>query len=110
MKHPTGILIPIQENTLLHLGVAPNGPSYTVSGVRVEHGTQQAHIRSGNGRARIDQTLQVGESVTHPRVGTFTLVHIRVHIRTPGRTGGGGIATFAFEPAPGFTINPALLS
>ncbi len=109
MKQPTGILIPIQENTILHLDTDPNGPWYTVSGVRVEHGVQQAHIQGGNGTTHIDQTLQVGEPVTHPGVGTFTLVHIRVHVRTPGRTGGGGIATFAFDPAPGFTINPALL-
>jgi len=104
------ILIPIQEMTVLHLGDNPDGPRYTVSGVRIEHGIQKAHLRGGGRSGRIERTLQVGESVTHPEVGTLTLVHIRVHVRATGRTGGGGTATFAFDPAPGFTINPALLT
>ncbi|RTE50266.1 hypothetical protein [Actinobaculum sp. 352] len=106
----SGILIPAQEMTVLHLGDDPDGPRFTVSGVRVEDGVQKAHLRGGGRTGRIKRTLQAGESVNHPGVGTFTLVHIRVQVRAPGRTGGGGIATFAFDPAPGFTINPALLT
>jgi len=70
-----------------------------------------ATINGGNTTSGIDQTLQVGESVTHPGVGTFTLLSITPEKddRDPELIGSGGSAGFCFEPEPGFEIDPCLL-
>ncbi|AWE41813.1 hypothetical protein [Actinobaculum sp. 313] len=107
-----GIPIAMIERTSLWLGADDDGPKYTVSGVRIENGIRKAHIRgSGKGLGSIDRTLQVGESVTQPGVGTFTLLSItpEERDRDPELIGSGGSAGFCFEPEPGFEIDPCLV-
>ena len=45
--------------------------------------------------------LQAGEALTHPGVGTFTLLYVNP-IVIPFESGNGPIATLEFAPAPGF--------
>ncbi len=104
-----GIFIGISEGTLFYLGVPPDAVNYTVYGPRIENGVRKATISGGNTTSGIDQTLQVGESVTQPGVGTFTLVGINPWTTTPRPTGLGGSASFCFEPEPGFEIDPCLV-
>ncbi|AWE43148.1 hypothetical protein [Actinobaculum sp. 313] len=54
----------------------PDTANYTVSGVRIENGIRKATISGGRKTDGINKTLQVGESVSHPGVGTFTLLSI----------------------------------
>jgi len=104
-----GIPFGISEGTRSQLSVPPDDMSYTVSGVRIENGIRRANISGGNTASGINQDLQVGESVTQPGVGTFTLVGINPWTTTPRPTGLGGSASFCFEPEPGFEIDPCLL-
>jgi|GEM_PF-397804 len=106
-----GIPFGINEGTRSRLGVPPDGVNYTVSGVRIENGIRMATITGGDRNSGIDKTLQVGESVTHPGVGTFTLLSITPEDddRDPELIGSGGSAGFCFEPEPGFEIDPCLV-
>ncbi|AWE41812.1 hypothetical protein [Actinobaculum sp. 313] len=106
-----GIPIGIREGTRSRLGVPPDGVNYTVYGVRIENGVRKATLSGGNTITGIDRTLQVGESVTQPGVGTFTLLSItpEERDRDPELIGSGGSAGFCFEPEPGFEIDPCLV-
>jgi len=105
-----GIIISISEGTVLDLGTDLEGPHYTVSGIRIENGIRKAYVGGGGKEiGSIGQTLQVGESVTHPGVGTFTLRSITPYQGDPELIGAGGSAGFCFEPEPGFEVDPCLV-
>ena len=87
-------------------------PAYTVSNVRVVDGMMMATVRGGypvdspNATDRpaelsVCSDLQAGEALTHPGVGTFTLLYVNP-IVIPFESGSGPIATLEFAPAPGF--------
>ena len=87
-------------------------PAYTVSNVRVVDGMMMATVRGGypvdspNATDRpaelsVCSDLQAGEALTHPGVGTFTLLYV-TPIVIPFESGSGPIATLEFAPAPGF--------
>ncbi|AWE43276.1 hypothetical protein [Actinobaculum sp. 313] len=103
-----GIIITIQETTNLRLGVGRDSPSYTVLHVRIKDGIMQATLLGGDKSTGIHQELRLGESVTHPGVGTFTLIDVTPVAKLPLQDGQGNYATFSFVPAPGFQVNPKL--
>lgn len=83
---------------------APNGPSYVATGIRVENGKGQLGLIGGDRASGINKHLEVGQSVTHNGVGTFTLLDV-----VPGSgQGGGGSAQFCFGPAEGFQVNDSV--
>ena len=83
---------------------APNGPSYVATGIRVENGKGQLGLIGGDRASGINKHLEVGQSVTHNGVGTFTLLDV-----APGSgQGGGGSAQFCFGPAEGFQVNDSV--
>jgi len=83
---------------------APNGPSYVATGIRVENGKGQLGLIGGDRASGINKHLEVGQSVTHNGVGTFTLFDV-----APGSgQGGGGSAQFCFVPAEGFQVNDSV--
>lgn len=83
---------------------APNGPSYVATGIRVENGKGQLGLIGGDRASGINKHLEVGQSVTHNGVGTFTLLDV-----APGSgQGGGGSAQFCFVPAEGFQVNDSV--
>jgi hypothetical protein len=102
------IIITIQETTNLWLGVGRDSPSYTVHGAMIKDGIMQATLLGGDRSTGIHQKLWLGESVTHPGVGTFTLIDVTPVAKLPLRPGQGNYATFSFVPAPGFQVNPKL--
>lgn len=87
-------------------------PAYDVGGARVEQGVMQAAL-SGvdtDGVGGFETTvLTIGESVTDPKAGTFTLLDVQPASSALG-DGSGGTATFCYEPAPDFEVNPGLSS
>jgi len=105
-----GTIITIQETTNLWLSAEADGPSYTVHGVTAEDGNRRASILGGDKTSGIHEELQLGESVTHDGVGTFTLIDISPFSGSSRAPGEGGFATFCFEPEDGFNINPNLLN
>ena len=83
---------------------APNGPSYVATGIRVENGKGQLGLIGGDRASGINKHVEVGQSVTHDGVGTFTLLDV-----APGSSpGGGGSAQFCFVPAEGFQVNDSV--
>ncbi len=83
---------------------APNGPSYVATGIRVENGKGQLGLIGGDRASGINKHLEVGQSVTHNGVGTFTLLDV-----APGSSpDGGGSAQFCFVPAEGFQVNDSV--
>lgn len=99
-----GFMIDIQETTLFRPGIRIDGPAYTTSGVRIEHGIMKANL-SGD---ELDSDLNVGESVVADGVGMFTLLDVTPRDpSTDGMVGGGGTATFCFQPDPAFDVDPS---
>lgn len=82
---------------------APNGPSYVATGIRVENGKGQLGLIGGDRASGINKHLEVGQSVTHNGVGTFTLLNV-----APESSPGGGSAQFCFAPAEGFQVNDSV--
>ena len=82
---------------------APNGPSYVATGIRVENGRGQLGLIGGDRASGINKHVEVGQSVTHDGVGTFTLLDV-----APGSGPGGGSAQFCFVPSEGFQVNDSL--
>ncbi|MBE6483904.1 MAG: hypothetical protein E7Z96_03880 [Actinomycetaceae bacterium] len=105
-----GTIITIQETTNLRLSAEADGPSYTVTHVKAENGNRYATLLGGDKTSGIHEELQLGDSVTHDGVGTFTLIDTSPSNRPSGADGGGGFATFCFEPEDDFNINPDLLN
>ncbi|WP_205647265.1 hypothetical protein [Actinobaculum sp. 313] len=105
-----GTIITIQETTNLRLSAEADGPSYTVHGVTAEDGNRRASILGGDRSTGIHEELQLGQSVTHDGVGTFTLIDTSPSNSSSGADGEGGFAVFCFEPEDGFNINPNLLN
>ncbi|MGO3796525.1 MAG: hypothetical protein ACTJGR_05325 [Pauljensenia sp.] len=87
-------------------------PAYDVGGTRIEQGVMRAAL-SGvdtDGVGGFETTvLTIGESVTDPKAGTFTLLDVEPTSSALG-DGSGGTATFCYEPAPDFEVNPELSS
>ena len=82
---------------------APNGPSYVATGIRVENGKGQLGLIGGDRASGINKHVEVGQSVTHGGVGTFTLLDV-----APGSGPGGGSAQFCFVPSERFQVNDSL--
>ena len=99
-----GYIISIQESALFRPGKKMS-PSFSVNGVRVDDDGEK--VATINGTNLPASKLRVGESVTQKDAGRFTLTGI-----TPAsgeaKFGGGGIAHFCYEPAPGFELSPGV--
>ncbi|WP_131333472.1 hypothetical protein [Schaalia vaccimaxillae] len=76
-----------------------------VNGVRIEDGVMKAHLSSVGSVDGVGASLVVGEAVVHPGVGTYTLLDVVPRSRPAGQDGGGGQASFCFEPEPGFALD-----
>lgn len=106
MSCTNGHLISVTENTNFALG---EDISLTVAGVRIEDGVMMATpdtVDLSGATRGVHASLVVGEAVTHAGVGTFTLLDVVPRTRPPGFDGGGGTATFCFEPDPDFVLDP----
>lgn len=87
-------------------------PAYDVGGVRIEQGVMQAALSgvdTDGGGGFGTTVLTIGESVTDPEAGTFTLLDVQP-ASSALDDGSGGTATFCYEPAPDFEVNPGLSS
>ena len=103
MRTDGGYEVTLRERSPFYPG-APNGPSYVATGSRVENGKGQLGLIGGDRASGINKHVEVGQSVTHNGVGTFTLLDV-----APGsRQGGGGSAQFCFVPSEGFQVNDSL--
>lgn len=105
MSCTNGHVISVSENTNFDLG---EDISLTVAGVRIEDGVMKASFVSIGYTSGVHASLVVGEAVTHAGVGTFTLLDVVPRTRPPGFDGGGGTATFCFEPDPDFVLDPRI--
>lgn len=107
MHPPHGIPLVLTESGPLWLGTDAGAPSYRASRVRIEDRQFRATIIGGDSFNGIEADLGIGESVTDPGVGTFTLVDVTPR-PFPHHPGDGGQIHVLFSPYPGFTIDPAL--
>ncbi|MDO5081278.1 hypothetical protein [Buchananella hordeovulneris] len=79
-----------------------------VSGPSFEDGIATAAITvsfPGTNKPGADRPLRAGESVSHPEVGTLTLLDVKVVETPPGQVGGGNLAVYCFRPTPTFDLD-----
>ena len=107
-----GFTIGITEGTVFRPG-ADSFPVYSVHGVRILGGIMKAGFRGGfmegdgapGGAESFSAELNAGESATHSGVGTFTLLSVSPSsVFDLLRPGGGGTASFCFQPEPTFEL------
>ncbi|OKL51108.1 hypothetical protein [Buchananella hordeovulneris] len=82
--------------------------SLIASGPRFEDGVAAAGLGVGfdvPGKPGAYGSLRAGESVSHPEVGTLTLLDVKVVETPPGQVGGGNLAVYCFRPTPTFDLD-----
>ena len=83
-----------------------------VSGPRFEDSIAAAAITvsfPGTNKPGADGALKAGEAVSHPEVGTFTLLDVKIIETQPGLDGGGNLAVYCFRPTPTFDLDTDIL-